>query len=98
MDNNNIQVEISNITTRTVSVPEKAVICEIQPVTIAQNSNQTHQEEIMQHITKINIEQDNLSREEVQQGQNLIHEYSDIFSTGDADVGHATSVQHRIYV
>jgi hypothetical protein len=68
MENKKIEVKISNITTRIVSVPERAVICEIQPVTIIQNSNQIYQKGNLQHMNQINIEQDNLSQAEIQQG------------------------------
>ena len=95
MDNSLIEVEISNVTTRTVLIPEKAIIGEIQPVSIVQNSIHTNNNESVYQMDKITIEK-TLTKEELVQGRNLIYNYADIFSTGDTDVGHIKTVQHRI--
>ena len=56
MDNSLIEVEISNVTTRTVLIPEKAIIGEIQPVSIVQNSIHTNNNESVYRMDKITIE------------------------------------------
>ena len=40
-ENGIISVTLSNVTTRTITIPPKAIICEVQPVTIEATPKQT---------------------------------------------------------
>ena len=92
-----VDINISNVTTRTVTVPPRALIAEIQPVVIQDppnpddlNSDSTHL------LDQVKINKDNLTPEQLEEGKSLIMEYNDIFSKSDIDVGHTTFVQHKI--
>ena len=93
--NGPLTVRISNVTTRTITIPTKAVLCEIQPVTIeaTPKSETTDAEELLK---KVEITKSDLTDEELEIGKNLILSYQDIFSKGDDDVGHTDRVKHRI--
>ena len=47
-------------------------------------------------FSKINIEKSDITPEEFRKANEFILKYKDVFSTGDADVGHATDVTHKI--
>jgi hypothetical protein len=42
-NNGHITIQLSNVTTRTITIPAKAVICELQPVTIQPKPSQENQ-------------------------------------------------------
>ena len=44
----------------------------------------------------VNIPKDELSLENLQKLTELLHNYNDIFSKSDIDIGHTTSVKHKI--
>ena len=88
-------VSLSNVTTRTVTIPHKAVLCELQPVTI-EPTPKTPSTEDAQLLEKVDITQSDLKEEQLQVGIDLILRYQDIFSKGEDDVGHTDRVQHRI--
>jgi hypothetical protein len=86
----------SNVTTRTITIPPKAVICELQPVTIQPKPSQENQPVETSFLDKVEINKSDLSDEELKRGKDLILDCSDIFSKSDTDVGHTNIVQHRI--
>lgn len=91
-----ISVEITNVTTRTVSVPPKALICEMQPVYLAElPSTDSVPSKLENILDKINIG-DLLTDEETDRCRSLIGKYQDIFSTGATDIGTTDKVQHHI--
>ena len=96
-NNGHITIQLSNITTRTITIPPKAVICELQPVTIPPKPSQENQP-VETFLDKVEINKSDLSDEELKRGKDLIPvlDYSDIFSKSDTDVGHTNIVQHRI--
>ena len=47
-------------------------------------------------FSKINIDKSDITPEEFRKANKFISKYRDVFSTGDADVGHATDVTHKI--
>lgn len=47
-------------------------------------------------LKEINMEKDNLSKNQLDSVYNLLNEYGDIFSTSDSDIGLSSSVFHRI--
>ena len=91
-----INVTLSNITTETVVIVPKGMLCEIQRVTL-EDICPVHKE-VDKHplFDKIKLPSTGLTSEELQKGTDLILKYENLFSTGDEDIGHCTAVQHRI--
>ncbi|XP_065928537.1 uncharacterized protein [Magallana gigas] len=79
----------------TVRVPPRAIIAEIQPVTVEDipefpagyNTSQ---------VVDFNIAQDNLTKEEFAKAKEVIARNKDIFSWGETYIGHVSTVKHRI--
>ena len=95
-NNGHITIQLSNVTTRTITIPPKAVICELQPVTIQPKPSQENQPVETSFLDKVEINKSDLSDEELKRGKDLILDYSDNFSKSDTDVGYTNIVQHRI--
>lgn len=94
--NSLFHIKISNITTRTVTIPPNAIICELQPVHIQDSPSNTRREFSPPLLEQVEISTDNISTIELQQGKDLISSFQDIFSSDDYDIGHTNMVQHRI--
>ena len=87
--NKPLKVNISNLTSNTVSIPPRAVICELQPVKI--------DEDVFTHIENQNVkdvlnevhidENKKLNDDQRRQIDDLLKKHRDIFSTGDTDIG-----------
>ena len=92
-----IDVQITNVTTSTFNIPPRAIICELQPVTVDmtyQVSSTDNTEESIQDT--LEIQTDGLSEKETKEIEDLLTKHKDIFSTGETDIGHCTFVQHKI--
>ena len=87
-----VPVYITNITTRTITIPPRALICEIQAVDIEDHSPSTSKS----FLDEVEIESSDLTSEELKLGVDLINSYKDIFSQGESDIGLTSSVKHRI--
>ena len=94
-NNGHITIQLSNVTTRTITIPPKAVICELHPVTIPPKPSQENQP-VETFLDKVEINKSDLSDEELKRGKYFILDYSDIFSNSYTDVGYTNIVQHRI--
>lgn len=93
-----VPVEICNVTTRTVAVPPRAVLCELQPVQILNTmipEDSTSNSDLKNIYDKIKISPD-VTEEEEHQCKDLVSEYPDIFSTSSTDIGTTDKVKHRI--
>ena len=93
-----LAVTLSNLTTMTVTISPNACLCELQPVTIAEEINgditNVTEPDIMKLLT---IDENNLlSTEEKGLLKDLLTKHSDIFSTSDNDIGHCDMIKHRI--
>lgn len=96
-NNNNVEVKISNVTTRTVKIPPKALLCEIQPVVIEEEipkPNFSNNSDDIMNLVKISTT--NLTNYQQQQVYNMIQQNRDIFSISDTDIGHNNKVKHKI--
>lgn len=92
-----VDVYLSNITTRTVTIQPKAILCEIQPVRETEEQlSQTRKDSENDVVSLINFEKEAISQDELEQGRRLISDYNDIFSKSDIDVGRAKNVYHKI--
>lgn len=92
-----VDVTISNCSTRTVTIPPKSIVCEVQPVTIEESTlfcieNSGKASEILDQVNiPSNIDSDSKIALE-----NLLLKFKDVFAQGDTDIGHYQGVQHRI--
>ena len=90
-----VLMTISNVTTRTVKVPPRSVIAEIQPVNLVDMPEFPRNDDVSQK-QEFNITSGNLSSKEVALAKDIIARNKDLFSYSDSDIGHVTSVKHRI--
>ncbi|KAL5010640.1 hypothetical protein ScPMuIL_012945 [Solemya velum] len=92
-----VSVQITNISTRTVTIQPKALLCELQPVTIENvqkvKNDITSAEDIAE---KVSICRERLTPDEEKRAKYLLNSYQSIFSTDDSDVGHTNLVTHHI--
>jgi hypothetical protein len=95
---NRIPVEICNITTRTIAVPPRTVLCELQPVELlnTQMPETLNSTPELQHIYERIKLSPTISEEEEHQCKHLIAEFSDLFSTKSTDLGTKDKLKHRI--
>ena len=96
---NLVEVHIDNVTTRTVQIPPKALLCEIQPVNIEDTGvSSTHtdvppRKELLDLVT---IDEEYLTPEELEISRNIIQQNEDVFSRSDTDIGHTNIATHHI--
>ena len=95
-NNGHITIQLPNVTTRTITIPPKAVVCELQPVTIQPKPSQENQPVETSFLDREEINKNDFSDEELKRGKYFILDYSDIFSNSYTDVGYTNIVQHRI--
>lgn len=84
--NHMIRVDIDNITTRTVQVPPKSILCELQPVKLEPNQRAIPCATLQQTkdvLSLVTIEDEGLTTLEKQQAENLLMKYEDVFSKSD---------------
>ena len=91
-----VKVNVSNITTRTVSIPPNAILCELQPVVVENKEAVPTLEKIDNLTEQVKIENSDLSDSQLNTAKDLINEFEDIFSKGDTDIGHYKGVEHQI--
>jgi transposase InsO family protein len=90
-----LNVHVTNVSARIVSIPPGALLCELQPVTIEDVSTQ-QEKEGQTFLEEIDICKEELTDSQLQDGLNLLKRYPDIFSHGEDDIGHTDAVRHRI--
>lgn len=101
-NNRDLIVTLSNITTNTVCIPPRAILCELQPVTITEEVMKRKEEEEMDRkreavVSELNIDDNNLLTDEQKETlTEFLLGHKDIFSTGDTDIGECNKVKHRI--
>ena len=92
-NNGTINVHVS---TRTVTISPKALLCELQPVTV-EDINTTDEPNTTEDVLdEVELCTEGLTAEEIQQGKDLLNRHRHIFSTGDTDIGFTNWVRHRI--
>jgi hypothetical protein len=97
MRNGLIEVHVSNVTARTISIPPRAILCELQPVSVADvPEDVVVREQVDDILSQMDITSDNLSKEDLQKGIDLIKKFEDIFSRSETDLGFTAAVRHRI--
>ena len=93
-----VDVHLSNLTTRSISIPSRSLLCEVQVVRKEDSpdissSTLTNGSSV---LDLMDFNEVDMSDDELNQGKQVISKYLDIFSTGDTDVGHTDRVEHRI--
>ena len=91
--NDSLSVTLSNTSNQAYKLFPGSVIAQLSPVTLTNCKMTTTSSE---EIVLPDLSKANLPIHEKKQVENLINEYSDIFSQGDLDLGHYSGVQHRI--
>ena len=89
-----VPVVLSNVTARTVSIPSRAIVCELQPVSI-ESTPTCMDSESEAWLEKITINS-NLPTNLRNQCIDFLTNFQDVFSMGDNDIGHCSTVKHRI--
>ena len=79
---NPVEVYISNVTTRTVTIQPRSVICEIQPVS-EQEVKEEYKQQSVDILNKITLDENGLSTEEIQQGKHLIQHSQKVTQMSD---------------
>ena len=93
-DNRLVPVHISNVTTRTITVSPNAILCELQPVSVADiDMPDVDDHDVLYDVT---LPTDTLDKEQLEKGKQLLSRFRDVFSTSDTDIGHTDAVRHRI--
>lgn len=91
-----VLVTVSNVTARTIKVPSRAIIVEIQPVSFE------YMPELLAVDTSqelhFNIAQENLTKEQIVKAKDVITSNRDIFSMSETDTGHVKTIKHRIEI
>ena len=99
---NEVTVTLSNLSANTVTISPKAILCEIQPVMITEESIMKMEEDELdkkraQIVKELTIDaQKLLSEEERKKVELLLMQHKDIMSTGDLDIGLCNKIKHRI--
>ncbi|KAH3724575.1 hypothetical protein DPMN_050395 [Dreissena polymorpha] len=86
-DQTNVIVTLSNLTTNTVVILPKAILCERQPVTVTKEENCTLSTEHEKIIDKLNIDEHRISSTEQREKlKDLLRTHKDILSTSENDI------------
>lgn len=92
-----MDVYLCNITTSTVIIRPKAILCDIQSVRETEEQQlQTRIDSEDNVVSLINFEKEAISQYKLEQRRRLISNYNDIFSKSDINVGQAKNVYHKI--
>ena len=86
-------VEISNVSDRVIAVSAGSVLCQLQQVTLV--PSQEVGPDVNQSV-KVPIAHEGLSTTQVEQVEQLVQQWADVFSQHDLDLGHTTLLKHRI--
>lgn len=94
--NGEISVNVSNLTTNAVTVSPKAIIGEVQPVTVDESVFEKLEKQTSDKIfDEIHIGS-NLTSEQNEQVEALLKQHMDVFSKHDENIGDCDMIKHRI--
>lgn len=96
--NRQLIITVSNLTTNSVVISPRSILCELQPVKIEDKIvNEPEDNSFHDVIGKVTIDTSNyLTEDQHLQIKALLLKHIDIFSKNDTDIGHCTKVKHRI--
>jgi len=92
-----VDVTFSNLSTRTVTLNPRTLLCEVQPVDITcLDDTPTNVQDSL--LAELDINTTRLTPDQQKRGINVIMNFEDIFSRDEADVGLYSRVKHRIEI
>ena len=93
-------LSVSNLSSRTIVIPERAVLCEIQPVDLADfpttDSVDIESRDENDFLSKFDMSGIKPNPESEKSFKELLLNWRDIFSQHDLDLGHTKLAKHRI--
>lgn len=94
--NDEVNVNISNLTTNSITISPKEILGEVQPVTVDESVFDRLEKKISKKIfDTVNINS-NLAQEQDEKVRLLLQKHIDIFSKDDSDIGDCDMIKHRI--
>ena len=95
-NNSELMVNLSNLTTNSVTISPKAILGKVQPVTVDESVFEKIEKKTSKKIfEEIHIDS-KLTSEQNEQVESLLKKHIDVFSTHDADIGDCNMIRHRI--
>lgn len=97
--NDELKVNLSNLTTSTIVISPKCILCELQPVVVTDEvfDNIEKDQKMEEVFQKLNIdEQKVLDTAQQEQLREMLRQHKDMFSTDDTDIGICNAIKHRI--
>lgn len=92
-----VDVQVSNVTTQTVTIPSRAILCELQPVTIVDRESKPEDSpDSDAFMDDIKITSQALNEHEYDKLKTKLRERREAFSSGKDDVGLTSRVKHDI--
>ena len=93
-----LPIRVSNLSSRTIVIPERAVLCEIQPVDLADfpTTDSVDSRDENDFLSKFDMTGIKLNPESEKSFKELLLNWRDIFSQHDLDLGHTKLAKHRI--
>ena len=87
------------MSTETVVIPTRAILCEVQPVQIVEEVFKQIEEKdkLDDPIDNLEIDRDKvLNEKQKDELKDLLRKHQNIFSTGETDIGQCNLVKHRV--
>ena len=93
-----LPIRVSNLSSRTIVIPERAVLYEIQPVDLADfpNTDSVDSRDENDFLSKFDMTGIKLNPDSEKSFKELLLNWRDIFSQHDLDLGHTKLAKHRI--
>lgn len=95
-ENSEVNINLSNLTTNSITISPKAILCEVQPVTVDESVFEKIENEASKKIfEEIHIDS-SLPPEQKEYVEALLKKHIDVFSKTDSDTGDCDMIKHRI--
>nr|KAG5706796.1 hypothetical protein BaRGS_004131 [Batillaria attramentaria] len=91
-----VDVILSNLSTHTVVVNPKSVLCEVQPVDVTALDDTATEDQKPSLLSVVDVHSDILSSDQEEKVKELITEFQDTFAMSEEEVGLTSQVKHRI--
>ena len=96
---NSFNITLSNLTTNTVVIEPKSILCELQLVSVEEKAfeEESIDEKRQKVAQQLELDKDDiLSTHQKKQLREFKMNHKDMFSVSDTDIGQCNSVKHRI--
>ena len=94
--NDEVNVNISNLTTNSITICPKKILGEVQPVTVDESVFERLENKTTKKIFDTIKISSNLTQEQDERLRSLLQKHIDIFSKDDSDIGDCDMIKHRI--